>query len=143
MPIQNIIKEKIVIIRQFAKFFVVGVLNTLLDLGILNLLIFISGISAGVGYSLFKAISFVVANLNSYIWNKRWTFKAAKGGFGQFFVISLIGLLINVGAASLVVNFVGPQLQFSPKVWANIGALFGSAAGLIWNFIGYKFIVFK
>lgn len=28
-------------------------------------------------------------------------------------------------------------------IWINIGALSGTAVGLIWNFIGYRFIVFK
>jgi len=131
------------IVRQFTKFFLVGTMNTLVDLGILNLLILISGISSGLEYSVFKGISFLVATTNSYFWNKRWTFESGQKKFGQFLIISTIGFVINVGVASFLVNLIGPQAGLTTKVWANVGALAGSAIGLIWNFLGYKFIVFK
>jgi putative flippase GtrA len=136
-------REFFVLVQQFVKFFVVGVSNTLVDLIVLNWLIWLFSISAGPGYSLFKAISFIIANLNSYFWNKKWTFKTARGDFRQFFVVSLVGLLVNVAAASFVVNFIGPQFGLTSKIWANVGALTGSVIGLLWNFLGYKFIVFK
>src|SRR3989344_4231634 len=44
---------------QFGKFFIVGGLNTFLDLGLLNLLILLTSITQGVWFSVFKALSFV------------------------------------------------------------------------------------
>jgi len=131
------------IVRQFAKFFLVGIMNTLIDLGTLNLLILISGIGSGLWYSVFKGASFLIATTNSYFWNKRWTFGSDKDKFRQFLVISIIGFFINVGTASFLVNLIGPQAGLTIKIWANVGALSGSIIGLIWNFLGYKFIVFK
>jgi putative flippase GtrA len=131
------------IVRQFTKFFLVGTMNTLVDLGILNLLILISGISSGLEYSVFKGISFLVATTNSYFWNKRWTFKSSQKKFNQFLIISTIGFVINVGVASFLVNLIGPQAGLTTKVWANIGAISGSITGLLWNFVGYKYIVFN
>ncbi len=131
------------IVRQFTKFFLVGAMNTLIDLGILNLLIFASGISFGLWYSVFKGVSFLIATTNSYFWNKRWTFESSQKKFSQFLIISTIGFVINVGVASFLVNLIGPQASLTVKVWANVGALAGSAIGLMWNFLGYKFIVFK
>lgn len=137
-----------VIIKQAAKFVLVGILNTLLDFGVLNLLIFASGISSGFGYSLFKGASFTVAVVNSYFLNKLWTFKnqgegKAKKEFVQFFIVSFIGFSINVGIASLVVNIISPQFGLGPKLWANVGAICATFAAMTWNFLGYKFIVFK
>ncbi len=140
-----------VIIKQAGKFILVGILNTLIDLGVLNLLIFITGISAGFGYSAFKGISFIVDVINSYILNKFWTFKSAGDTgrareFGQFFVVSAIGFGINVGVASLVVNVIGNPFAFSGisnTLWANVGALTATFCAMVWNFVGYKFIVFK
>ena len=132
-----------IIVRQFAKFFLIGAMNTLIDLGILNLLILVSGISSGLWYSVFKGISFLVATTNSYFWNKLWTFGSDKNKFHQFLVISVIGFFINVGTASFLVNLIGPQAGLTVKVWANVGALTGSVIGLMRNFLGYKFIVFK
>ena len=147
--------KRLAVLYQLAKFILVGGMNTLVDLGILNLLIFVFSISSGLGYSAFKGVSFLAATTNSYFWNRIWTFskngpllhssrpEKETGKFGQFLVISTIGFLINVGVASLVVNFIGPQFGLAIKTWANVGALVSSLLGLAWNFLGYKFVVFK
>src|SRR3989344_4813126 len=49
MSIANFIGKKILLIWQFAKFVLVGILNTAIDFGVLNLLIFLTGITQGVG----------------------------------------------------------------------------------------------
>ena len=136
------------IIRQAIKFVLVGILNTLVDLGVLNILIFISDIASGFGYSAFKGISFTAAVINSYFLNKFWTFKArgterAKREFAQFLIVSLVGFGINVGAASLVVNVLRAQFGLGVKIEANVGGVCAAFASMTWNFLGYKFIVFK
>jgi len=145
--IASLISQKIPIILQVAKFSATGVLNTLLDIGVLNLLMYMFAITAGVGYSIFKGISFIIANINSYFWNKYWTFGANNLAntkeFGQFFAVSFIGFLINTGAASLIVNYIKPFAGISAPLWANAGAIVATLASLVWNFLGYKFIVFK
>lgn len=146
------IGKKIAIIWQAAKFLMVGVLNTLVDLGVLNFLMLITSLSSGIAFSIFKTISFLAAVTNSYFWNKFWTFKnkdvtkvEVKSGKEvlQFFVVSVIGWLINLGISSVIVNLIGPQFGLSPKLWANVGALCATGANMVWNFIGYRFIVFK
>jgi len=142
------ISRKLLIVWQAAKFLLVGALNTFVDLGILNFLMLISGIASGSLYSGFKGISFMIAMINSYFWNKFWTFRRSETTapgkeFLRFFIISAIGFGINVSVASLVVNVIGPQFGLIAKVWANIGAIVATFCGMAWNFIGYKFIVFK
>jgi len=146
------LRKVIPLIWQAAKFILVGVLNTLVDLGVLNLLMLVSNISSGVFFSVFKTISFSVSVTNSYFWNKLWTFKKenaekieVKSGKEviQFFVVSVIGWLLNLGISSFIVNVVGPQFGLSSKLWANVGALSATGANMVWNFIGYKFVVFK
>jgi putative flippase GtrA len=136
---------------QFGKFVLVGGLSFLVDLGVLNLLIFLTGIAAGWFYSVFKGVSFAVAVINSYFFNKFWTFRVtgdqsiSKIGkeFIGFLVVSLIGMGINNLAASLIVNWLGPQWGLTENLWANIGAVSASFLAMFWNFIGYKFFVFK
>jgi len=140
------------IIYQLAKFILVGTLNTFLDWGILNLFIFLTDASSGPQYSLFKGGSFLIATFNSYFWNKKWTFAKADGAPAkkdtgreviQFFVVSLIGFALNVGLATVIVNVIGPQFGLNAKTWANVGAFGGTLLGLVWNFLGFKLIVFK
>lgn len=133
---------------QFGKFIIIGLANTALDFGILNLLIFLTGIERGHLYSTFKSVSFVVGIINSYLWNKFWTFESAESKwagkqFFQFVMISAVGFVINVATASLVVNFIGPVGGVSPRLWANIGAFVAIVISVFWNFFGYKFIVFS
>lgn len=140
--------KKIPVIFQMGKFVSVGLSNTAIDFGVLNFLMFLFGITTGRGYSIFKGISFIAAVINSYLWNKFWTFKKReiKGmerEFLQFLIVASIGFGINVAIASFINNIIGPQFGVPPKFWANISAIFAILAGMIWDFLGYKFIVFK
>jgi len=145
--IASLLAHLLPILLQFAKFGAVGALNTLFDLGILNTLIFFSGVASGYWYSIFKATSFIIASTNSYLWNKYWTFGVSGSvnvrEFGQFFIVTLIGFVINVSVASIIVNAVGPVAGISQALWANVGALSATIVSLLWNFTGYKFFVFK
>lgn len=131
------------------KFIVTGVSNTAVDFIVLNILIAIFGITSGdPHYILFKAISYIVASTNSFILNKWWVFKNKRQAdpkeVGSFAMVSGIGLVVNT-LVSLVVFHVGTLLypSFSPQMWANIGALSGTAVVLVFNFFAYKFLVFK
>ncbi|MCX7616048.1 MAG: GtrA family protein [Patescibacteria group bacterium] len=143
----SLISLKIPIVFQLAKFAAVGSFNTFLDWGIVNLLIFLTGIVSGLGFSLFKAISFLIANIGSYFWNKYWTFidkdKANIQEFGKFFVVSVIGMVLNVVVASLIVNYIAYPSSLSPRQWANVALLVATLVSLVWNFVGYKFFVFE
>lgn len=137
--------------KQFGKFFLVGIMNTLVDLAVLNLETLASGIREGSGYAVQKGVSFMTAVIFSYFVNKNWTFednsKEKQGKkFSQFFFVSIIGMLINVSVATIAVTYIKPALNLSfisDQLWVNIGALCGTAVGLFWNFLGYKLWVFK
>jgi putative flippase GtrA len=158
MWLTYLIAQKIKIIYQIAKFVLVGILNTFVDWGVLNLLMFLTSITSGVYYTVFKGISFLFATTNSYFWNKFWTFKkilpesgltateqpkVSGKEFLRFLVVSAIGFLLNVSTATLIVNVWGSQFGIGDALWANIGAFCGTLTGLTWNFLGYKLIVFK
>lgn len=141
------LEKFITIIFQIVKFGEVGVLNTFVDAGILNFLMGASGITAGVWLAPLNTVSFLFAMINSYFWNKFWTFKsegqATGKNFLQFLVVSGIGWSINTGILVLVTSFVSPLFGLSTGAWANIAKFGAIFISMIWNFIGYKFIVFR
>ncbi|MBI5147641.1 MAG: GtrA family protein [Parcubacteria group bacterium] len=135
------------IIGQLMKFGVVGVANTLVDFGVLNLLTYLTGIYSGAGVFFFNLVSFSAAVTNSYFWNRYWTFKAGGEAAGvqflEFIVVSVIGALINSGILFALTTFMVPPAGLSSPIWLNVAKLSATAVSMAWNFVGYKFIVFK
>ncbi len=154
------LSKKLSVIWQLAKFVVTGIMNVLVDFGTLTIITILLRnyfhinstdiiLSLGITvtfYSLYKATSFTVSNINSYFWNKYWTFDKRgdnQSEFIQFFIVSIVGFIINVVVASFVFSGFQPFAGMNADQWGLIGAAAGSIAGLAWNFLGYKFIVFK
>jgi len=153
--------------KQAGKFALVGVLNTLIDVVILNILVFFGlktiFIIFGQKFLLANIISVCVAMINSFVLNKLWTFESKGGNIYQqifsFFIITVIGMFVIhqivfssfyfgfKSASSFIIsiiNFIGLSRFFSDTfIILNFAKGMAVIASLIWNFIGYKFIVFK
>lgn len=151
------ISKKIPVIFEVAKFAAVGAFNTFLDWGVSNALILlllymgivqmdgdILGISDQALGTL-KGISFLVATTGSYFWQKYWTFKSEKESTGKefltFLVVSGIGMAINILVAVTIKNINPFELSEARAI--NVGFALATIASLVWNFLGYKFVVFK
>ncbi len=83
-------------ITRFLKFAVVGMLGTVIDFGLLNLLILAFGFSK----VLANTCSFTVAVFSNFVWNRLWTFSEARDRpiapqLAQFFLVNVGGLLLN------------------------------------------------
>ena len=83
-------------IRQLIKFCIVGASSLIIDLGLLNLLLF------QFGWTLFpaKTCSFLLAVANGFYWNRRWTFGthagALKSQYPKFLLTNTVGLILNL-----------------------------------------------
>ena len=135
--------------RQATRFCIVGVLNTLVDIAVLNLLILITGTGhTGPLFTAFKTVSFLAALLNSFYMNSRWTFAGENGSRptatqgAQFIAISVVGSIVNIASASYVASYVRPPAELV-AYWPTIAALVGTVFSFVFNFIGYKFLVFS
>jgi putative flippase GtrA len=138
---------------QFAQFAAVGTLNSFIDVGVFNLETFAYGTAmiSTTMFAVFKAISFLCATTNSLFWNRYWTFSDSAAGVGSgkqtketvsFYVVALIGWGVNVGVATLVKTL--EPSGIAARIWVNIVApVFGIAASFLWDFFGYKYLVFK
>lgn len=134
--------------KQFGKYAAIGFTNAAVDFAVLNLLIAKTGIALGYWFSIFKGAAFLAAVTHSFFWNKYWAFEAGQsaGGskeFGRFVLVNLGALALNVAVASGVANGLNPLFGLSDNIWANIGAVAGSAAALLISFVGFRLLVFK
>src|SRR3989338_446043 len=133
---------------QLGKFGAVGILNTAIDFGVLNLLSLASGITAGLVVGGVNLPGFAAAVVNSYLWNKLWVFQNGKAGerlfadFPKFFGVKLVGVAINSSLIILLTTY-GPIFGgIAPSARLNIAKAVATIVTLIWNFVGYKFFVF-
>jgi putative flippase GtrA len=135
--------------RQAKRFCVVGVVNTAVDIVVLNLLILIAGTGhTGPLFTVFKTVSFFAALLNSYWMNSKWTFVDETAGGrpsvsqgAQFIVVSVLSAVVNIASASYVATFMSPPADLQ-HYWPTVAALVGTVFSFVFNFIGYKFFVF-
>ena len=130
-------------IKQIIKFSVVGGVNTVIDFGILNLLIQVFS------WSILPAntLSFSLAVINSYFLNKYWTFRDRRSinlkQFSSFILISLIGLgLSNVLICSGMWFFDTYDFSISFTWQYNIAKAVSAIIVLAWNFLASKFWIF-
>lgn len=135
------------LLSQVLKFAVVGGINTGVDWVVLFLLTSLSGVHEGEQIIYFNIIAFSAAVINSYVLNKRWTFRdsSAEGGgvkFTTFLAVSLVGVGINTGVVYTVSTLVDPMFGLPKEYWLWVGKAAATGFSMIWNFIGYKLFVF-
>ena len=146
--ISNQYQRKYETFHQLTKFTLVGLLNTIFDLGWLYFFIWITGISTGIPYTFFKTVAGILTSIHSYLWHKYWTFERKDERinlkeYSKFLTTILIGLVINIITASTIVNVIGPQFNIPEIIWAGVGALAAALVTWLWNFWIIKRVVFK
>lgn len=130
-------------ILQFIKYALIGGMNFLINLGIMNLLMHFTNTYKGNKLFLFQAISFFVYTTNGFFMNKKFTFKL-KGQRNPY-----LQYIAVMGPAALCCAFLIRTLtlynifNLSPKLWANIIILFSSVTIGTIGFLINKFFVFE
>jgi putative flippase GtrA len=138
-------------LTQFIRFGVVGVFNTAVDwIAFFLLFHYVFGQSE----TLSKALAFLVAMLNSYLWNTIWTFKkeygkaVGKSGdikiksaiFAKFMGVSLVGWGVNVGVFSWSLKNIAYELLNNKEL---LSLILASGAAILWNFFANKTFTYK
>lgn len=126
----------------FLKFCVVGVLNTVIDIGILQILLWVTHIDARTSplLFLFVTISFLCAVLNGFVLNKFWTFKMrARKNTKRQFIKFLISNIIGLGLTMLFMAIFVQKLHIG-AITSKLGT---SVIVLVWNFFATKHWAFR
>lgn len=122
-------------VRQFFKFGLVGALNTVLDYTLFTLLFS----WAHVYYLVANGISFSVAVINSYILNRRWTYRSQhpnwRGEGLKYLTVYVIGLGISEALLFLFVEHVHLHQLVAKALTVGIV--------IFWNFFGTRFWAFR
>ena len=119
---------------KLIRFSIVGVGNTLVNWGIFFILN-----AFGVYYIISNIIAYIIATINSYIWNSLWVFKYGQGlninTSVKFFILNLVGLTVNTTIMYILVDI----LNFNKF----IALVIASVLVVIMNYTINKLWVFK
>ena len=146
-------------IVQLLKYGVVGVMNTLITaLAIWLMMRFVFGIvgdqeASSFALSISNTVGYVLGLLNSFLWNRSWTFKSNRKWatdlwrFTIAFLLCFIPQLILVNLLNTYVNLSSLQFSLFGKEFiisfAYICQLIGIVFYTILNFLLNKYFTFK
>jgi len=139
----EVVGRKILFVHQAGRFALAGAFADVIDIKVFQLLILFAPFSIT-----FKAISFLVATFIKYWANKYWAFDTSPeqkkifwdNQMAYFFLITAGGLALNVFSFYYLNKI---QTSISSHLWTELSIIFAALVAAIWNFLGYKFIVFK
>lgn len=146
-------------LKKFVKFGLVGILNTIVDFVVfyfMNRLIgdgptlVLLGATIIAGPYISNAISYVVSNINSFLWNKFWTFQKKRpvngGEVGRYIVTSCGFLIISsLGLSLFMALFKQPVFEsVIPADMIPMAAKIPNiCVTMLYNYLMNRFWVFK
>jgi putative flippase GtrA len=122
------------VFHKFLKFGVVGFSGLIVDFGFTYLFRNILKVNQYIA----NAIGFVFASTSNYILNRIWTFESNNPKvlieFGEFFLISLIGLGINSFILWIMVSKLKQKFYFSKLIAIGLTTIWNFFANLLFTF---------
>ena len=136
----ELIGKKMIFVHQAGKFALSGTFADVIDIKVFQFLFWLAPFSL-----FFKGVSFLAAMAIKYAANKFWAFEkhgseGIKKELAWFSAVTLIGLAIDVVS---FYYFTRMAIAIPKKQWVELCIIFAAVMAAVWNFIGYKFIVFR
>jgi len=137
---------------RFLRFATVGIIGAVVDFGVFNLLTLLAGFPAVPS----SIISFLMAVLSNFLWNRYWTYpdsrsKSLPNQVVQFGLVSFIGLAIRtplfawlepnlVRSASRLLISTAIGKSFTPTfIGHNFSLAIAVLVVMLWNFYANRF----
>ena len=133
---------------RFSKFTVVGLSNAVVDFGILNLFLWFASTRDPSVLALYNGVALVLANVNSYFWNTRWTFRgrAKRRDRRQrvlFTLQALFNICVSNGLFFLLVRPVLVYTEVPAYLAGNVAKLVSIAVASTLSFFLMRYLVFS
>src|SRR5579884_3342890 len=126
-------------VRQLVKFCLVGASSTVIDKGVLWLLL--NDLAPAVPWWASATVSFSLAVSNGFVWNRLWTFRArahasASAQYTRFFAVNVVGLVVFTGRLL--------HLEGNPDARTVLLASLSAVPFVtLWNFGASKYWTFR
>lgn len=132
-----------VLIREIAKFGIIGLISFVIDVGLFNLLLFGGGPFTDKPITA-KIVSVAVATTFAYFGNRYWTFRhRGRTNMGReyllFFFLNGIAMLIAIACLGISHYLLGLDSALADNISANV---IGLGLGTLFRFWSYRKWVF-
>jgi putative flippase GtrA len=130
---------------QVLRFGLVGGLNTLVDLLILNGLLWLFPTTSSLMLLAYNSLAYSLGAVNSFLLNKYWTFgqkqRTTRRELARFTLTTLCGIGWSTSIIWLASNALHPLLV-NPTVWANASKVIAIGGTALISYLGMRLWVF-
>jgi len=132
-------------IWQFVRFWLVGCLNTTIDLLVLNCLLQLWPTQSIARLLLFNTIAYACGALNSFALNRYWTFRRAgrpKAREGARFLLVTLAAIVCNDLILWLMSQVLHLAHLNPTLWANSSKVAAIGGTILVSYLGMRLWVF-
>lgn len=133
--------------KRFSKFTVVGVSNAVVDIGVLNLFLWLAPTREPHLLVLYNVVALVLTNANSYAWNAMWTFRGrVEEGPRQkalFTLQALFGIALNSALFWVLVRVVLNGTGLPAYAAGNVAKVVSVLISSTISFFLMRYLVFS
>lgn len=133
------------IFYQFLRYCLVGGVNTLIDIGMLNVLLWRFPTYNVRMLVIYNSVAYTSGALSSFFLNKYWTFRhkhrTTRGEVIRFIIILLLEIVYSNGLIWLAGKLLQPVIS-NATLWGNASKLLAVASGAVLSFAFMRFWAF-
>jgi putative flippase GtrA len=140
-------------LAEFIKYALIGAINVVIDITIVNILSFATGITSGKMLFIFNIIAFLVYSICGYNLNNKFTFKkvSSEKAYFQYASVLFFSMILNslmlvtLTSKNPLIAFFSNQTNIVSlnHLWLNIAILIDSMVIGLLGFLINKFFVFN
>lgn len=132
---------------RFSKFSMVGVLNAAVDIGVLNLFLWLQPTREPGLLFLYNGVALVLANANSYVWNTLWTFRGrSEPGFRQttlFILQAFVNIAVSNGIFWALIRPLLTDTDIPAYLVGNVAKIISILVASTMSFFLMRYLVFS
>ena len=133
--------------ENFARLIFKAGLSGITGIAVIGSVVYGAGQKFAAGYFLVILLAMFLLEVGLWFWfglNRSGTgSQLSSKEFSLFVTVSVIGALLGASIVWFVTTLVPPMFGVNERLWANLANVAASALVLVWNFSGYKLLVFK
>lgn len=132
---------------RFSKFSMVGLSNAVVDIGILNLFLWLQPTREPGLLFLYNGVALVLANANSYVWNTMWTFRgSSERGLRQttlFIFQAVLNIVVSNGIFWALIRLLLTDTDIPAYLVGNVAKIISVVVASTMSFFLMRYLVFS